>query len=176
MPPRVMGPRKPHEAIRPTNASVEGKDLKGVSEEDRKVYDLIRRRFSGQPNDRRPLGPECPFGAIRPPPAPCSGLQVERWNSMAISKSLVSPSMRMTKPCPSFPRARRPIPSASDPNKNSAAPPAATPKPRWSSGWKKKGSDLQPTPPSSRSSKIATTELVGKSFHATDIGEQSPTS
>ena len=36
------------------NASVEGKDLKGVSEEDRKVYDLIRRRFlASQMTDAR---------------------------------------------------------------------------------------------------------------------------
>ena len=76
-------------------------------------------------------------GAIRPSHRRVLRAAGRTLNSMAISKSLVSPSMRMTKPCPSFPKARRPIPSAS-PEQKFNSPPAATPKPRWSSDWKKK--------------------------------------
>ena len=48
------GAQEAHEAIRPTNAAVEGKNLKSVSEEDRKVYDLIHRRFlASQMTDAR---------------------------------------------------------------------------------------------------------------------------
>ena len=48
------GAQEAHEAIRPTDASVGAGDLKGVLEEDRKLYDLIRKRYlASQMTDAR---------------------------------------------------------------------------------------------------------------------------
>ena len=173
------GAQEAHEAIRPTNASVEGKDLKGVSEEDRKVYDLIRRRFLasqmtdarwGLLNVRLVRSDQATGAVLR-----AAGRTLEFDGYLKVSGVSVNAD---DQTLPELPEGTATYPFCVRPEQKFSSPPAATPKPRWSSGWKRKGSDdPQPTRPSSRSSRIATTSnWLARASTQRTLGKRSPMS
>ena len=177
MPPRAMGPRsaRSHSA----HQRLVGRERpQSVSEEDRKVYDLIRRRFlASQMTDARwgllnvrLVRADQSTGAV----LRASGRTLEFDGYLKVSGVSVNAD---DQTLPELPEGTATYPFCVRPEQKFSSPPAATPRPRWSSDWKKKESDApQPTPQSSRSFRIATTSnWLARASTRRTLGKQSPT-
>ena len=168
------GAQEAHEAIRPTNAAVEGKNLKSVSEEDRKVYDLIRRRFLasqmtdarwGLLNVRLVRSDQATGAVLR-----AAGRTLEFDGYLKVSGVSVNAD---DQTLPELPEGTATYPFCVRPEQKFSSPPSRYSEASLVKRLEEEGIGR----PSTYASIISViqdrnyVELVGKSFHATDIGE-----